>query len=370
MRIIKRDTELNLTDICGKYRHFDVSESLFFDIETTGFSAGNTKLYMIGVLFWDESTKTAHTIQWFLDDYNDEAALICEFASFARSYKYLIHYNGQGFDIPYMEEKMRKYNILFDFSDFTHIDLYKYASQIKNIFKTENLKQKTMEKFFELNREDLFSGGDLISVYYDYMEKKDERSADFLLLHNYEDLKGMVTLIDILAYHNIFSGNYTFSSFTIETTKASDFIEKKEVIVECILDVPVPRRVSFGYQDFYVTAFSDKLKLKINEYTGELKFFYQNYKDYYYLPEEDMSIHKSVAFYVDKNFRVRAKAANCYSKKTGQFLPQFDEIVTPYFKKEYNDKITYFETTDEFMNDKTLVCKYVEHIIRWLMKLK
>lgn len=370
MRVIEQNTDLNLIELCDKYSYFNINETLFFDIETTGFTARNTKLYMIGVLYADASTGIGHTIQWFLDDYKDEAALLCEFISLAGKYKYLIHYNGQGFDIPYMEEKLKKYNILFDFSDFTHIDLYKYASQIKNIFKTENLKQKTMESFFELNREDLFSGGDLITVYYDFMEKKDERAVDFLLLHNYEDLKGMITLVNILAYYNILSGKYTLSTFTTESSIGSDSTEKKETIIELILDTPVPQRVSFGHQEFYMTAFSNKLKIKINVYTGELKFFYPNYKDYYYLPEEDMSVHKSVAFYVDKNYRIRAKAANCYGKKTGQFLPQHNEIVTPYFKKEYNDKKTYFEITDEFMSDKELIGRYVEHIVRWLMKLK
>lgn len=369
MRIIKNDTGINFINLSEKYKCLDLNNTLFFDIETTGFSAKNTKLYMIGVLYADNTTGTFHSIQWFLDDFKDEAALICEFVSFTKDYKYLIHYNGQGFDIPYIETKCKGYNKLFDFSQFTHIDLYKYAARIKNIFQTENLKQKTMENFFNLNREDIFSGGDLISVYYDFMEKKDERAVEFLLLHNYEDLKGMITLVDILAYDNIFNEKYTLSTFAVESYTSPTNISKKEAIIGLTLNTPVPKRVSFGYQEYYMTAFNNKLKLKIQVYTDELKFFYPNYKDYYYLPEEDMSIHKSVAFYVDKNYRTRAKAANCYSKKTGQFLPQHSEIITPYFKKEYNDKKTYFEVTDEFMGDTELIYRYVKHVLDWLMKV-
>ena len=40
-----------------------------------------------------------------------------------------------------------------------------------------------------------------------------------------------------------------------------------------------------------------------------LKYFYDNYKDYFYLPKEDTAIHKSVATYVDKDFRQKAKTA-------------------------------------------------------------
>jgi hypothetical protein len=70
-----------------------------------------------------------------------------------------------------------------------------------------------------------------------------------------------------------------------------------------------------------------------------------------------------VAFYVDKNFRTQAKAANCYSKKTGRFLPQFHEIISPCFRLEFHDQQSYFEVDDLFQNDKTLQYAYVRDII-------
>ena len=77
-----------------------------------------------------------------------------------------------------------------------------------------------------------------------------------------------------------------------------------------------------------------------------------------------MAIHKSVAFYVDKDYRTKAKAANCYSKKTGRFLPEFSDIISPYFKIEYNDKTMYFEMTDEFMQNKEQIKLYSLHIFK------
>ena len=370
MKIIKRDTLISCNNIIKKYSDIDLEKSLFFDIETTGFSSKSTKLYMIGCLYMNKETETFHTIQWFLDDYKDESSIILAFIEFSRSYKNLIHFNGQGFDIPYIEEKCKIYNIIFNFNCFKHIDLYKCLFNIKKLFKTENLKQRTMEKFFDLNRDDTFSGGDLISVYSEYMNTKDERGMDFLLLHNFEDIKGMITLMDILSYAYIFEEKYDLKTLCIENYVTKDNVPKKEVIIELKLNTPVPKRVSLGAKEFYMTAFKDILKLKINVYTDELKFFYPNYKDYYYLPKEDMSVHKSVAFYVDKNFRVKAKAANCYSKKTGQFLPQYDEVITPYFKREYNDKITYFEMTDDFLGSGESVLKYIRHVLEVLIKTK
>ena len=56
-------------------------------------------------------------------------------------------------------------------------------------------------------------------------------------------------------------------------------------------------------------------------YSGELKYFYPNPSDYYYLPLEDCAMHKSVASFVEKEYRKKATAATCYTKKTGTFLP-------------------------------------------------
>ena len=126
----------------------------------------------------------------------------------------------------------------------------------------------------------------------------------------------------------------------------------------------LPKRISCGRDDIYMTAHKFSGKIKVELCRQELKFFFPNYKDYYYLPDEDTSIHKSVAFYVDKNFRTKAKAANCYSKKTGLFLPQNEEIIKPFFKKDYHDKQTFFEITDEFSSSEENLTNYISHLLK------
>ena len=54
---------------------------------------------------------------------------------------------------------------------------------------------------------------------------------------------------------------------------------------------------------------------------GTYYHFFADYKNYYYLPQEDMAVHKSVGAYVEPAFRQKATAGNCYIKKTGTFLP-------------------------------------------------
>ena len=73
--------------------------------------------------------------------------------------------------------------------------------------------------------------------------------------------------------------------------------------------------------------------------------------------------YKSVAFYVDAAHRQKAKAANCYSKKAGCFLPQYQEVVSPALYAEYKGKISYFEWTDEICGDFELWKRYGMHVL-------
>ena len=58
-------------------------------------------------------------------------------------------------------------------------------------------------------------------------------------------------------------------------------------------------------------------------------------------------MHKSVASYVDKEHRRQATAATCYTRHEGSFLPQYEELISPSFKHDYKEKISYFELTEK-----------------------
>ena len=343
-------------------------EFVFFDIETTGFSPANTTLYLIGC-----ARRKGNIIcidQFFADTPDEERLILSAFLELLKPYRTLITFNGLGFDIPYLTAKCQTYGMPAPFLEFSNLDLFRALSKFKKIFKLPNLKQKTVEKFLGIGREDLYSGGDLINVYHQYVATQEEEARYLLQIHNYEDVLGMIDLLPILSYPQIFQGAFTVDSIVKNLYEDYQSITKNECIITLKNQYPVPKRISYGFDQFYLTSYQDTTKLSIKIYSGELKYFYPNYKDYYYLPEEDTAIHKSVAFYVDKNYRTKAKAATCYSKKTGCFLPQHQVVVSPYFKLEYHDKITYFELTDEFIDNETDVKAYVMHVLSLLLMAK
>lgn len=337
---------------------------VFFDIETTGFSDKTTFVYLIGCIYYKENT--FHLIQWMVQNEQEEPILLHNFFSFLNSYKAIIHFNGEGFDMPYLVRKCQKYQLPYHFDSFKSIDLYKTMVPYKKHLKLMNLKQKTLEQFLHINREDCYSGKELIEVFLNYQQNPSPDLLSALLQHNQNDLIGMTQLLPLLSYRSLFQGAVSKCSCEINTFVNSIGEEEQEALFTFELQTPIPRRISYGIGGFYLTCNKNIGRMKVKVYTEELKYFFPNYQDYYYLPLEDTALHKSVSFYVDKNFRTKAKAANCYSKKTGRFLPQTETIISPYFKKDYHDKVTYFELTDELMDQPEKQELYIKHILTTL----
>lgn len=344
--------------------YYNIDEVVLFDIETTGFSASASMLYLIGCIYYEAGS--FHMIQWFADSKEEESSILHQFFSFLSNYKYLIHYNGNGFDLPYLLQKCKAYQLPYNFQEIESIDLYKILNPYKKILKLTNLKQKTVEQYLNIRRDDLYSGGELIPVYLNYLNSPTNDARSLLLLHNHDDLEGMLNLIPVLSYRQLFQGNIHIDGLELSDYRSVKGSVSKEVIISFTLQHSVPKRIACSYQDIYLSVHKEKGKLKLKLYTDELKYFYPNYHDYYYLPNEDKSIHKSVAFYVDKDFKTKAKAANCYSRKTGHFLPQYEEIISPYFKIDYFDKTLYFEVTNDFQQNTAMIKSYVLHLLAYL----
>ena len=360
--------EIPFTNTNALTREMFTEDSIFFDIETTGFSPAHTSLYLIGCA--RRSGSIICIDQFFAEHAKEEVLILTAFLELLKQYDTIITFNGIGFDIPYLKAKCDSCGLKEHFSDFSYVDIFKSISKLKHILKLENFKQKSIEAFLGLKRDDLYSGGELINIYHSYTKEPEDDLLELLLLHNYEDVLGMIDLLSILSYVHLFHGRFTSVSAAI--THATTY--EKEEVTELILDItpefPVPKRISHRVSDFYFSAYEQSCKIAIRITCDSLKYFFSNYKDYYFLPDEDMAVHKSVASFVDKEHREQAKAANCYSRHPGSFLPQYEDIITPSFKKEYKDKVSYFEVTDTFLNSTELLTAYTRHILYFLASKK
>ncbi len=339
---------------------------LFLDIETTGFTAKSSSLYLIGTAFYQAGNW--HIKQWFAQNPEDETALLEDFFSFSQAYTHLVHFNGNNFDLPYLLQKCDQHKLSHHFDNLEGIDLYKRISPYKAFLHTPNCKQKTLEELLGIDREDLYNGGELIDIYHSYVKNPTEESRTVLQLHNSDDMKGMLQLLPLLAFYDLFNG-----PIRAKKVQASHFIDyhghdRQEVLMKLALPTPLPLPVSNLSNGCYFSGEASEGILKVPLYEEEMKYFYSNYKDYYYLPQEDVALHKSVSTFVDKAHRVQASASNCYTRKYSTYLPQWDIFMEPFFKRDYKSKELFFELTEEKKTDRALFSRYAQYLLGKMAK--
>ena len=340
-------------------------EMLFFDIETTGFSPKTSALYLIGALYYKDNTW--QLIQWFADDTTSEPKMLTAFFTFLQSFSYLIHFNGTTFDLPFLTKKCIAHHLekdLYSMEHCTSIDLYQKISPHKKRLQIENLKQKTLEKFLNISRDDTYSGKELITFYQNYRKallQKDFEDANelehFLLLHNHDDVLGMLQFSSLLYLIDLLNGTFTFETFSLEQ-QGSIFI------FQGTLPFTMPSAYCWKGDTIFLTVDANRLTCIVSAYDTELKYFYDNPKEYYYLPAEDMAVHKSVATYVDKEFRQKATKATCYTRQTGLFLPVFSMDFSTLFQETYNAKERFLLGDTAFLTDTDLQQKYLKDLLR------
>lgn len=364
MRTIRK----NLTDIHLNYPLADevpLSKVLFIDIETTGFAARSSVLYLIGCAYYED--EQWHTIQWFATTYAEETEIISAFFKFSLGrFSHLIHFNGNNFDLPFILQKCEQYGLPYHFSDFIGIDIYKRIAPFKNFLRLENCKQKTLEQFLEIYRDDTFNGGQLISMYHEYVKNRTDDVYDAILLHNCEDLIGMFHILPVLSYADIFSEKTKVKKVQANYYRDLDGSKHQELYMKLSFSSPLPKEISYAIHNCYFRGNGRTGMLRVPLYEEELKYFYSNYHDYYYLPTEDVAIHKSIASFVDKEHRTQAKAQNCYTRKRSSYLPQWDIIFEPFFKRDYKGADLFFEVTDSFKKDRQAFQTYAFHVLKMM----
>lgn len=360
-------------------------QTVLFDIETTGFVADKSYIYLIGCCCYKEDTW--NLIQWFAESPTEEIEILNAFIQFTKDYSICVHYNGTTFDLPYITKKCAKHNLSFDFDGRKSIDLYRIATSLKSILHLSSYTQKSVEQAFHITRNDTYSGRELIQIYANYvgiakleqLQKREqppnqnhtvmhplppEETADdllqLLLLHNEEDIIGLQALLVLLEYQSLLDGNFQVESLSLTGDDCICFT------LRLFQSLPSP---------FCCTEWGIKLAgsdtsctIQVPLFEGTLKHFIKDYRNYYYLPYEDTVIHKSIAGSMDKKYRVPAKKEQCFFKKTSLFLLQFENKIVPAFQMEYTDRIYYFECTDERLQDEEFLHRYTKQLIQYVMK--
>ena len=341
------------------FKNISLEDTLLYDIETTGLNPKSSQLYILGILLFHK--ENIELIQYFAESVLDEEEILEQFFQLCKTKRVLISFNGEGFDNRFIETMAKSYGKLPLHLNLKQLDLFKLIRKRKKFYGLESCSLKSCERFLGIYREDRCSGGELISVYREYLQDKDSEKKNMLLLHNREDIQNLPALFSFLAYENIFQGNVHFQraellvrdeiikkncSNQTESTLEIEHLELEEtknyhtsdkICLKFSLPSSVPVPLTLTPKNFLLEIKETSLCLTVPLYQGELCYFFKDYKDYEFIPSEDRVVHKSLAAIYPKEMREKAKASTAYQKMKTSFLPIFQEK-EKVFKKTYQDK--------------------------------
>ena len=356
------------------FRNISLEDTLLYDIETTGLNPKSSQLYLLGILLFHK--EKIELIQYFAESVLDEEEILEQFFQLCKTKRVLISFNGEGFDNRFVESMAKSYGKLPLHLNLKQLDLFKLIRKRKKFYGLESCSLKSCERFLGIHREDRCSGGELISVYQEYLQDKGSEKKNMLLLHNREDIQNLPALFSFLAYENIFQGNVHFQRAELlvrdEMKEKNDNHQKdnslqikdlelgerqnsrttEKLCLRFSLPSSVPVPLTLTPKNFLLEIKETSLCLTVPLYQGELCYFFKDYKDYEFIPSEDRAVHKSLAAMYPKEMREKAKASTAYQKMKTSFLPVFQER-EKVFKKTYQDKncfIPFKENTFESIN--------------------
>lgn len=343
---------------------------LFMDIETTGF-AGGSVIYMIGAGCIQGASFV--TTQWLAQDPSQERDILEAFLTYATSYDTLVTFNGTGFDAPFITRKCAAYGLNCTLSCMRHADIYKKVLSSKTFLQLSGCKQRDIEAFLGITRIDEYTGGELITVYQDYTRTRDEGAEAMLLQHNHDDVIGMLDILPVLSYCDLLDTDALF----VQRVRASSYTDysgrtKQELIMTISPNISFPKELTALVNGCYLRVCGDECSIRVPIYEEEMKYYYADYKNYYYLPAEDVAIHKSVAAFADRSARVQASAATCYTRQASMYLPQWTgtavPIFEPFYKRDYKAPDLFFELTEALKQDREAFGRYAEMIVQMMNK--
>ncbi len=214
--------------------------------------------------------------QFFSENAADQENVLSAFLDLLSGYDTILTFNGIGFDIPYLKAKCKTLHLSDPFDAHSYIDLYKEVSRFKFLFALTSYKQKSIELFLGIDRIDAYSGGELIEVYKEYVRHPAKDSLALLKQHNYEDVLYMPKLLPVLSYPKLWEKAFSLQSLQASEYRSMDGVSgNKELFFTLALQYPVPKPVSFSYDDCYLSMSGSTARLRVRLFEGELRFFLQ-----------------------------------------------------------------------------------------------
>ncbi|MBC7227867.1 MAG: ribonuclease H-like domain-containing protein [Thermoflexales bacterium] len=171
-----------------------LSQALFLDTETTGLSGGTgTMAFLVGLGFFEEDRFVV--LQAFLRDPGDEPAMIGFLDEFLPRFRWLVTFNGQGFDVPILQNRFILARRPFPLDGVPHLDLLPPARRLwREHLVSCSLTALERDVLGVVRDQADIPSGVIPLVYRDYLRTGDAREIPRILYHNRIDIMSMPVL--------------------------------------------------------------------------------------------------------------------------------------------------------------------------------
>jgi len=230
---------------------------VIFDIETTGLSHQFTKVILVGIITYIEGE--LNLTQILCESEAEEKELLIAILPYFQNNKHYISFNGNAFDIPYLNSRFKFNNIDYQISKHYSFDILKFVREHKQALNLENYKLKTIEAHLGIHREDTISGKESVELYKIYAETGEIPLRDKILLHNYEDILHMIPLLDItktLGYQDFINSLPNLININSKLSYGISQVSAKEDYATIVLEP-----VQFTNNSFYKTFGTNSLMI-------------------------------------------------------------------------------------------------------------
>ncbi|MBB6216042.1 hypothetical protein HNQ80_002133 [Anaerosolibacter carboniphilus] len=157
-----------------------------FDIETTGLSPEYNQVILVGILYVENERMMIQ--QFFCHHRREEKVLLEAFSEKIKAFDFLISYNGDSFDIPFLNKRLGKHHIPFRVDTHKSFDILKFVRRKRELLNLQDCKLKSVEKSLNILRTDTISGKESVELYQLYENYPENHLKEKILLHNYDDL--------------------------------------------------------------------------------------------------------------------------------------------------------------------------------------
>ena len=234
------------------------TNQLVLDIETTGLDSSLDYLVLLGLIYQIDGK--SYIIQHFAEDNSEEIRLLKIYKKITEN-KEIITYNGDIFDIPFLNQRLIKYNMLPIFPD--SLDVYKIINRNRKYFDFQSLKLMDIEKEIGIYRNDP-SRYKVISKLTEDIKKRDNPKP--IMVHNENDL---------IATEQLANAEQMFKNeLSIDTKSSKIYLENVSInndICQIILESSANiGQAYFPTDNYELRANKNKIEINIQVIYGRL----------------------------------------------------------------------------------------------------